>query len=80
MYQDMICGKDVAEILFRNYELDLSRFTEVETPLCECGEHKAKYKLVDEFNNKMNLCECCLKEMKDEYKEEGTTYKVSLIK
>lgn len=50
--------------------------------ICECGEHKAKWTLADEFMKgwHMNLCDDCLLEMREEYKREGTKYNVSLIK
>lgn len=50
--------------------------------ICECGEHKAKWTLTDEFMKgwHMNLCDNCLLEMREEYKREGTKYNVSLIK
>lgn len=50
--------------------------------ICECGEHKAKWILADEFMKgwHMNLCDDCLLEMREEYKREGTKYNVSLIK
>lgn len=50
--------------------------------MCECGEHKAKWRLTDEFMKgwHMNLCDDCLLEMREEYKREGTKYNVSLIK
>lgn len=50
--------------------------------ICECGEHKAKWTLTDEFMKgwHMNLCDDCLLEMREEYKREGTKYNVSLIK
>ena len=50
--------------------------------ICECGEHKAKWILTDEFMKEwhMNLCNNCLLEMREEYKREGTKYNVSLIK
>lgn len=50
--------------------------------ICECGEHKAKWILTDEFMKgwHMNLCDACLKEVEAEYKEEGTKYVVSLLK
>lgn len=50
--------------------------------ICECGEHKAKWTLTDEFMKgwHMNLCDDCLLEIREEYKREGTKYNVSLIK
>lgn len=50
--------------------------------ICECGEHKAKWTLTDEFMKSwhMNLCDDCLLEIREEYKREGTKYNVSLIK
>lgn len=50
--------------------------------MCECGEHKAKWVLTDEFMKgwHMNLCDACLLEIIEEYKREGTSYKATLIK
>lgn len=49
--------------------------------MCECGEHKAKWILTDEFMKgwHMNLCDDCLLKMREEYKREGTKYNVSLL-
>lgn len=61
---------------------DLKPFEEDDDTMCECGEHKAKWTLTDEFMKgwHMNLCDDCLLEMREEYKREGTKYNVSLIK
>lgn len=80
MWIEQICGKDVAEMQLKSYEKGFNEFQEVEPILCECGEHKAKFKLVDEFNNKLNLCPLCLEEQELEYKADGFKYNVSLIK
>lgn len=50
--------------------------------MCECGEHKAKWILTDDFMKgwHMNLCDDCLLDMREDYKEEGTSYTVSLLK
>ncbi|WP_047380425.1 hypothetical protein [Cetobacterium sp. ZWU0022] len=50
--------------------------------MCECEDHKAKWILTDDFMNgwHMNLCDDCLLDMREDYKEEGTSYKVSLLK
>lgn len=80
MWIEQICGKDVAEIQFKSYEKGFNEFQEDELILCECGEHEAKFKLIDEFGNKLNLCPLCLEEQEQEYKEDGFKYIVSLLK
>ena len=80
MWIENICGKDVAEIQFKHHEIDFNDFQGVDVIMCECGEHEAEFKLIDGFNNKMNLCLKCLIQQEQEYKEEGTKYEVSLIK
>ena len=80
MWIEQICGKDIAEMQLKSYKIDFNEFEEEDTTLCECGEHKAEFKLIDDFNNKMNLCLKCLIEQENEYKEEGTKYNVSLLK
>lgn len=80
MWIEQICGKDVAEIQFKSYEKGFNEFQEDEPILCECEEHEAEFKLIDEFGNKLNLCSSCLKEQEQEYKEDGFKYIVSLLK
>lgn len=80
MWIENICGKDIAEMQLKSYEIDFNEFEEVEATLCECGEHKAEFELIDEFKNILKLCICCLEEQENEYKEEGTEYIVSLLK
>lgn len=75
MWIEQICGKDVAEMQFKNYEKGFNEFQEIEPIL-----YKAKFKLIDEFNNKLNLCPLCLEEQELEYKADGFKYNVSLIK
>ncbi|MGL5580513.1 MAG: hypothetical protein ACRDCE_06060 [Cetobacterium sp.] len=60
----------------------LKPFEDKNDIMCECGEHKAKWILTDNFMNgwHMNLCDDCLLDMRKDYKEEGTSYVVSLIK
>lgn len=82
MWIEQICGKDVAETQFKSYEIGFNEVEDKEPIFCECGEHKAKWILTDEFMKDwhMNLCDDCLLEMREEYKREGTKYNVSLIK
>ncbi|MGL5718552.1 MAG: hypothetical protein ACRCX2_36445, partial [Paraclostridium sp.] len=71
---------DIAETQLKSFEIDFNELEEEETTLCECGEHKAEFKLIDEFKNDLKLCIGCLEEQENEYKEEGTEYIVSLLK
>lgn len=80
MWIEQICGKDIAEMQFKSYEKYFNEVQEDEPILCECEEHEAEFKLIDEFGNKLNLCPLCLEEQEQEYKEDGFKYKVSLIK
>lgn len=82
MWIEQICGKDVAETQFKSYEIGFNEVEDEEAIFCECGEHKAKWILTDEFMKgwHMNLCDDCLLKMREEYKREGTKYNVSLIK
>lgn len=82
MWIEQIFGKDIAKTQFKSYEIGFNEVEDEEPILCECGEHKAKWTLTDEFMKgwHMNLCDACLKEVEAEYKEEGTKYVVSLLK
>lgn len=83
MWNEQICGKDIAEqqmkILKIEAYLPNIELQEENTIMCECGEHKAKFKLIDEFKNKMNLCSECLNEMEKEYEEEKTSYEITKL-
>ena len=61
---------------------DLKPFKEDSDTMCECGEHKAKWILKDDFMKgwHMNLCDDCLLDMREEYEREGTSYEATLIK
>ena len=61
---------------------DLKPFKEDSDIMCECGEHKAKWILKDDFMKgwHMNLCDDCLLDMREEYEREGTSYEATLIK
>lgn len=80
MWIEQICGKDIAETQLKSFEIDFNELEEVEATLCECGEHKAEFKLIDEFKNELKLCIGCLAEQEEEYKKEGAKYEVSLLK
>ncbi|MGL5595872.1 MAG: hypothetical protein ACRDDH_18205 [Cetobacterium sp.] len=75
-------GRELLQVEIDFMIRDLKPFKEDNDIMCECGEHKAKWILTDDFMKgwHMNLCDDCLFDMREEYKEEGTSYVVSLIK
>ena len=75
-------GVELLELKIDLLIKDLKPFKKDNDIMCECGEHKAKWILTDEFMKgwHMNLCDDCLLEMREEYKREGTKYNVNLIK
>lgn len=75
-------GRELLELEINLMLGDLKPFVDDNNIMCECGEHKAKWILTDEFMKgwHMNLCDACLLEIIEEYKREGTSYKATLIK
>ena len=75
-------GRDLLQVETDLMIRDLKSFKEDNDTMCECGEHKAKWILTDDFMKGWhnNLCDKCFKEEIEEYDKEGTKYTVSLIK
>lgn len=75
-------GRELLEAEANLLLSDLKPFVDDDEVMCECEERKAKWTLTDEYMKgwHMNLCDDCLLEMREEYKEEGTSSKATLIK
>lgn len=75
-------GIELLEVETNLLVSSLKPFEDNNDIMCECGEHKAKWILTDDFMKgwHMNLCDDCLLDMREDYKKEGTSYKATLIK
>lgn len=75
-------GIELLEVETNLLVSSLKPFEDKNDIICECGKHKAKWILTDDFMKgwHMNLCDDCLLDMREDYKEEGTSYTVSLLK
>lgn len=79
MQIENICGKEMADSLFRSIELldyKTEEISEKEFKSCECGEYAAKYLFIDELGNKLFECEHCLQEIIIESEDEEIKYEI----